>query len=324
MTMRTDYCGALRASDAGRTATLCGWVDRRREHGEHLAFIDVRDHTGITQCVVDGAHDLRSEYVVQVTGTVRVRPEGTVNANIPTGEVELGDCTVEVLSTAEPPPFPLDQRVQQTDEVVRLKHRYVDLRRERMQRNLRTRARVNSALRTSMERQGFVEIETPMLIASTPEGARDFIVPSRLQPGNFYALPQSPQLFKQLCMVGGFDRYYQIARCLRDEDLRADRQFEFTQLDLEASFVTQDEVRGFVGEAVAAAAEVVTGQRPTFGPDLTWEDAQERFGSDKPDVRFGMELVELTPLFAETGFNAFKAPCVKGLCLPGGAARSRS
>src|SRR5436305_14965510 len=181
MPMRTDYCGLLRASDTGRTVTLCGWVDRRREHGEHLAFIDVRDHTGITQCVVDGAHDLRSEYVVQVTGTVRIRPEGTANANIPTGEIELGDCSVDVLSTAEPPPFPLDERVQQTDEVTRLHHRYVDLRRDRMQRNLRLRAKINSALRRSMEAQGFVEIETPMLSPPPPQGAGDFFVPSGLR-----------------------------------------------------------------------------------------------------------------------------------------------
>src|SRR5436190_2175759 len=324
MPMRTDYCGLLRASDTGRTVTLCGWVDRRREHGEHLAFIDVRDHTGITQCVVDGAHDLRSEYVVKVEGTVRARPEGTVNANIPTGEIELGDCTVEVLSTAEPPPFPLDERVQQTDEVTRLRYRYVDLRRDRMQRNLRIRARVNSAIRASMEAQGFVEIETPMLVASTPEGARDFIVPSRLQPGNFYALPQSPQLFKQLCMVGGIDRYYQIARCLRDEDLRADRQLEFIQLDAEASFVTQDDVIRFITEAVAAATEAVTGERPADMPHMSWEEAAERFGSDKPDVRFGLELQELTDVFADTGFKAFQAPCVKGIRAPGMGDLTRS
>src|SRR3954453_14586691 len=313
MPMRTDYCGALRASDAGRTATLCGWVDRRREHGEHLAFVDVRDHTGVTQCVVDGAHDLRSEYVVKVSGTVRARPEGTVNANIPTGEIELGDCTVEVLSTAEPPPFPLDERVQQTDEVTRLRYRYVDLRRDRMQRNLRVRARVNSAVRAAMEAQGFVEIETPMLMASTPEGARDFIVPSRLQPGNFYALPQSPQLFKQLCMVGGIDRYYQIARCLRDEDLRADRQFEFMQLDAEASFVGQEDVLAFITEAVLDATEAAVGTRPGAIAEMTWLEAAERFGSDKPDVRFGMELVELTPVFQGTEFKAFQAPCIKGI-----------
>src|SRR3954470_16724323 len=317
MPMRTDYCGALRTSDAGRTVTLCGWVDRRREHGEHLAFVDVRDHTGVTQCVVDGAHDLRSEYVVKVSGTVRARPEGTVNANIPTGEIELGDCSVEVLSTAEPPPFPLDERVQQTDEVIRLRHRYVDLRRERMQRNLRLRARVNSAIRGGMERQGFVEIETPMLIASTPEGARDFVVPSRLQPGSFYALPQSPQLFKQLLMVGGVDRYYQLARCLRDEDLRADRQFEFTQLDAEASFVGQDDVIAFISTAVVAAIGAAGRSVPEEIPQMTWREAQDRFGSDKPDLRFGMELVELTDAVAGTEFRAFQAPAVKGIRVPG-------
>ena len=250
--LRTDYCGALGSADAGRTVALCGWVARRREHGEHLAFIDVRDHTGVVQCVVDGANDLRSEYVVRVTGTVRPRPAGTINANIATGEIEIGDCVVEVLSAAEAPPFPIRDDIE-ADESVRLRYRYLDMRRDRMQRNLRTRATINSAIRKAMERQGFVEIETPLLIASTPEGARDFVVPSRLQPGKFYVLPQSPQLFKQLCMVGGIDRYYQIARCARDEDLRADRQFEFTQLDAEASFTTQDEVHAFIAEAVLDA-----------------------------------------------------------------------
>src|SRR5690606_31994573 len=215
--MRTDRCGELRAGDAGRQVALCGWVHRRREHGEHLAFVDLRDHTGIVQCVVDGAHDLRSEYVVRVTGTVRRRPEGTENHAIPTGEVEVGDCQVEILSTAEPPPFPIDER-RDVDEVIRLRHRYVDLRTEHMQRNLRLRSTVNGARRRAMERQGSVAIETPMLIASTPEGARAFVVPSRQSQGEFYALPQSPQLFKQLCMVGGVNRYYQIARRIRDED----------------------------------------------------------------------------------------------------------
>ncbi len=321
--MRTDYCGELRADDVGREVAVCGWVARRREHGEHLAFVDVRDRTGIVQCVVDGAHDLRSEYVVRVTGAVRLRPEGTVNPNLPTGEVELGPCQVEVLNVAEPPPFPIDERTE-VDETVRLRHRYVDLRAERMQRNLRVRATVNSAIRRSMERQGFTEVETPMLIASTPEGARDFVVPSRLSPGSFYALPQSPQLFKQLCMVGGVDRYYQIARCLRDEDLRADRQFEFMQLDAEASFVGQSEVLAFISDAVAEATESVTGERPAAFPSITWHEARERFGSDKPDVRFGMELVELTAVFGETEFNAFKAPCVKGIRVPGGGSTTRN
>jgi len=323
VSMRTDHCGTLRAADIGREVAVCGWVARRREHGEHLAFIDLRDHTGLVQCVVDGAADLRSEYVVRITGTVRQRPDGTTNDNMPTGEIEIGDCSVEILNVAEPPPFQLNDRVE-VDEMVRLAHRYVDLRTERMQRNLRIRAKVNGSLRRAMDDQGFVEIETPMLIASTPEGARDFVVPSRLSPGSFYALPQSPQLFKQLCMVGGIDRYYQIARCLRDEDLRADRQFEFMQLDAEASFVSQEEVLAFISVAVSAAVEEVTGQKMGDVPRMTWQEAQERFGSDKPDIRFGMELLELTPNFAATEFNAFKADCVKGIVVDGGAEFTRS
>ena len=321
--MRSDHCGRLGAADIDRRVSVCGWVARRREHGEHLAFIDLRDHTGLIQCVVDGAHDLRSEFVVRITGVVRRRPDGTVNLNLATGEVELGECEVQILNVAEPPPFQLDQRVE-VDEMVRLAHRYVDLRTDRMQRNLRIRAKVNGALRRAMDDQGFVEIETPMLIASTPEGARDFVVPSRLSPGKFYALPQSPQLFKQLCMVGGIDRYYQIARCLRDEDLRADRQFEFMQLDAEASFVSQEEVLAFISEAVSAAVHEVTGGELGDVPRMTWHEAQERFGSDKPDTRFGMELLELTPVFASTEFNAFKAPCVKGIRVEGGAEFTRS
>jgi len=321
--MRSDHCGTLRSTDIGRRVSVCGWVARRREHGEHLAFIDLRDHTGLIQCVVDGAHDLRSEYVVRITGVVRSRPEGTRNDNLATGEVELGECEVEILNSAEPPPFQLDDRVE-VDEMVRLAHRYVDLRTDRMQRNLRVRAKVNGALRRAMDDQGFVEIETPMLIASTPEGARDFVVPSRLSPGSFYALPQSPQLFKQLCMVGGIDRYYQIARCLRDEDLRADRQFEFMQLDAEASFVSQEEVLAFISVAVAAAVREVTGEELGDVPRMTWHEARERFGSDKPDTRFGMELIELTPVFAATEFNAFKADCIKGLRVEGGAEFTRS
>lgn len=321
--MRSDHCGTLGPDDVGRRVALCGWVARRREHGEFLAFVDLRDHTGLVQCVVDGAAELRNEYVVRVVGTVRTRPEGTENPNLATGAVEVGDCEVEVLNTAEPPPFQLDERVE-VDEMVRLAHRYVDLRTDRMQRNLRLRARVNGALRAAMDAQGFVEVETPMLIASTPEGARDFVVPSRLSPGSFYALPQSPQLFKQLCMVGGVDRYYQIARCLRDEDLRADRQFEFMQLDAEASFVSQEEVLTFISAAVSAAVEAVTGEPVVDVPRLTWLEAQERFGSDKPDTRFGLELVELTEVFAATEFNAFKAPCVKGIRVPGAADTTRS
>jgi aspartyl-tRNA synthetase len=320
--MRTDRCGTLRPDDIGRQVAVCGWVARRREHGEHLAFVDLRDHTGVVQCVVDGSVDVRSEYVVRIVGTVRARPEGTDNANLATGHIELGECQVEVLNVAEPPPFQLDERVD-VDEMVRLAHRYVDLRTDRMQRNLRLRAKVNGALRRAMDDQGFVEVETPMLIASTPEGARDFVVPSRLSPGSFYALPQSPQLFKQLCMVGGIDRYYQIARCLRDEDLRADRQFEFMQLDAEASFASQEEVLKFISVAISAAVESVTGATVGEVPRITWLEAQERFGSDKPDTRFGMQLVELTELFADTDFNAFKAPCVKGIRVAGGGDTTR-
>ncbi len=319
MTLRTDWCGELRAGDAGREVAVCGWVGRRREHGEHLAFVDVRDRTGIVQCVVDGAHDLRSEYVVRVSGTVRIRPDGTANAAIATGEIEIGDCTVEVLSVAEPPAFPIDDRAD-VDEGTRLRYRYLDLRRPHMQRNLAIRAKVNSAIRAAMERQGFVEIETPLLVPSTPEGAREFLVPSRQAPGSFYALPQSPQLFKQLLMVGGVDRYYQLARCLRDEDFRADRQYEFTQLDAEASFVDEDDVVGFISEAVLDAAEAATGERPPSIERMTWHEAMDRFGVDKPDLRFGMELVDVGPKLAGTEFRAFAdAACIKGIRLPGGA-----
>jgi len=320
--LRTDYCGALRAADAGRTASVCGWLARRREHGEHLAFVDLRDHTGIVQCVVDGAHDLRAEHVLRVTGTVRLRPEGTVNPALPTGEVELGDCEVEVLATADPPPFSLDAR-SETDEAVRLRYRYLDLRTERMQRNLRLRAQVNSALRRAMERQGFVEVETPLLWTPTPEGAREFAIPSRLQRGSFYVLPQSPQIAKQLLMVGGIDRYYQIARCMRDEDLRADRQFEFTQLDIEASFVGEDEVLAFVSEAIIEATFAATGERPPEIVSMTWNEALDRFGTDKPDLRFQMELIDLAEAVAGTEFNAFKTACVRALCVKGAGDSTR-
>ncbi|HZQ88154.1 MAG TPA: aspartate--tRNA ligase [Acidimicrobiales bacterium] len=317
--LRTDYCGALRADDAGRRVSVCGWVAHRREHGEHLSFIDLRDYTGIVQCVVDGAVDARPEWVLRITGTVAARPEGTENPDLPTGAVELRDCDVEVLSKAEPPPFQLDSRVP-VDETTRLRYRYVDLRRDRMQRNLRLRARVNSAIRASMEAQGFLEIETPLLIASTPEGARDFLVPSRLQPGKFYALPQSPQILKQLCMVGGCDRYFQLARCLRDEDLRADRQFEFTQLDAEMSFAGQEDVLAAITAAVAAAATAATGEPVDEFATMTWQEAQERYGSDKPDTRFGMELVDVTHVFTSTEFKAFAgAETVKGIVVPGSA-----
>jgi aspartyl-tRNA synthetase len=322
MTLRTDYCGELRETDADRVVTLCGWIARVREHGEHLAFLDLRDRTGIVQCVVDGAHALRSEFVVMVSGTVRRRPEGAENPALPTGAVEVYDCKVEVLSEAGPPPFPISDRAS-ADEQLRFRYRYLDLRRERPQRNLMLRARIIAALRASMERHRFVEVETPLLWSTTPEGAREFLVPARRTPGTFYALPQSPQLAKQLLMVAGLDRYYQIARCARDEDLRADRQFEFTQLDLEASFADTEDVIGFVSEAVSDATEAATGRRPDEMVRISWHEAMDRYGTDKPDVRLGMELVELTGIFGATRFQAFQAPAVKGVNVRGGGETTR-
>ena len=327
--MRTDRAGDLRATDIGRHVVVCGWIDGRRDHGG-VAFFDVRDTAGLVQVVVDpespggvDAHKLRNEFVVRVEGEVRARPEGTVNHTLPTGDVEVAAATIEILNEAETPPFPVDDRAE-VDDVLRLRHRYVDLRRPKMQRNLQVRATLNAALRSSLAAQRFVEVETPMLIASTPEGARDFVVPSRLSPGEFYALPQSPQLFKQLLMVGGLDRYYQIARCLRDEDLRADRQFEFMQLDAEMSFADADDVMGVIGEAVLDATEAVTGTRPAAPARMTWQEGMARFGSDKPDVRFGLELVDLCEVFAATEFRAFQAEMVKGVRLPGQGAMSRA
>jgi aspartyl-tRNA synthetase len=309
-------CGELDIASVGQTVSLCGWVARRREHGEHLAFVDIRDHSGIMQCVVDNGVDVRSEYVIRVTGVVRARPDGTINSSLITGMVEIGDCVVEILNSAEPPPFPVDARADDVDEMIRLKYRYLDIRRERMQKNLRVRAQINSAIRKEMETNGFVEVETPFLMPSTPEGAREFLVPSRKEPGSFFALPQSPQLWKQLLMVAGVDRYYQIARCLRDEDLRADRQYEFMQLDAEMSFVSQDDVLENIGRAVVAAAIAVTGEAPPEIERITWHDAMNRFGIDKPDLRFAMELIELTSLFASTEFKAFAgASCIKGICV---------
>ena len=318
--MRTHQCGELRTEHIGQTVTIAGWVATRREHGEKLAFIDVRDHTGVTQAVVDNTVDVRGEYVVRITGTVAARPAENLNTKLATGGIELQDCVVEVLNVAEAPPFPITERADQVAENTRLQYRYLDIRRERMQRNLRLRAAVNSAIRTSMESQGFVEVETPMLVPSTPEGAREFIVPSRQQPGSFYALPQSPQLFKQLLMVAGIDRYYQLARCLRDEDLRADRQYEFMQLDAEMSFVTQEDVHTAIGAAVLAAAEAAG--KDTGGEiiKMTWHEAMNRFGVDKPDLRFAMELTELTEVFAATEFKAFAgAGTIKGINAAGKA-----
>ena len=321
--LRDLLCGSVNENHVGERVSVCGWVAKRREHGEHLAFLDLRDRSGVLQAVVEGSVDVRSEYVVRVTGTVTPRPEGTVNVRLATGAVELSDCQVEVLSLADVPPFQLDDRVD-IDEQVRLRYRYLDLRRDQMQRNLRLRAKVNAALRQAMDAQGFCEVETPLLWAPTPEGAREFVVPSRLHPSEFYVLPQSPQIAKQLLMVGGFDRYFQIARCLRDEDLRADRQFEFTQLDLEASFVTQDDIMGFVSEAVLDAAEVATGVRPGEIGRVTWAEALDRYGTDKPDLRFAMVLQDLSEVFANSNVKAFAAPTVKALRVVDGASFSRS
>ncbi|MEP6624956.1 MAG: aspartate--tRNA ligase [Acidimicrobiia bacterium] len=328
--MRSHEAATLRATDAGSVVTVAGWVAARRDHGG-VVFFDLRDASGILQVVVDPAqltdddvHHIGREWVLQIEGEVRLRPAGTVNPELPTGEVEVAAAALTVLNRAEPPPFPLSDRGDDVDEVLRLKHRYLDLRRPSMQRNLRLRSEVNAALRTSMTQQQFVEVETPMLIASTPEGARDFVVPSRMTAGAFYALPQSPQLFKQLLMVGGFDRYFQIARCLRDEDLRGNRQFEFMQYDMEMSFAGQADVMEVVTTAVSAAVETVTGAPLADIPSMTWTDAMERYGTDKPDTRFGMELTDLGDAIAGTEFKAFHAATVKGIRVPAGGDASRS
>jgi len=328
--MRTHEVGTLRWTDAGSEVTVAGWVAARRDHGGVL-FFDLRDASGLVQVVVDpdevtsaDVHHIGREWVLQIVGTVRPRPEGTVNPDLPTGDIEIGARSVVVLNRAEAPPFPLSDRGDDVDEVIRLRHRYLDLRRPSMQRNLRLRSTVNQAMRTAMTDQGFVEVETPMLIASTPEGARDFVVPSRLSPGDFYALPQSPQLFKQLLMVGGLDRYFQIARCLRDEDLRGNRQFEFMQYDMEMSFAGQADVIEVVTRALNAAVSAVTGAGLDEIPQMTWAEAMERFGSDKPDLRFGMELTDLGPAVAGTEFKAFHAAAVKGICVAGKGDASRS
>lgn len=321
--LRDLLCGSVNETHVGERVSVCGWVAKRREHGEHLAFLDVRDRSGVIQAVIEGSVDARSEYVVRVTGTVTPRPEGTLNDRLATGAVELSDCRVEILSIAEAPPFQLDDRVD-IDEQIRLKYRYLDLRREPMQANLRLRARVNAALRRAMDDQGFCEVETPLLWAPTPEGAREFVVPSRLNPGEFYVLPQSPQIAKQLLMVGGFDRYYQIARCMRDEDLRADRQFEFTQMDIEASFVNQDDVLRFVSRAVLDAAEMATGERPGEIGRISWSEALDTYGTDKPDLRFEMTLWDLSAVFENSEVKAFSAPTVKAMRVPEGASYSRA
>ncbi|HEU5333513.1 MAG TPA: aspartate--tRNA ligase [Actinocrinis sp.] len=325
--IRTREAGSLRASDAGSTVTLAGWVARRRDHGG-VTFLDLRDGSGIVQVVVrdsESVHDLRNEYCVAATGEVRERPEGNANPDLPTGEIEVVVDAVEVLSEAAALPFPTDERKSSNiNEEVRLKYRYLDLRRDDMAQNIRTRAKATKVIRDVMDELGFLDIETPYLTRSTPEGARDFLVPVRLQPGSWYALPQSPQLFKQLLMVGGMERYYQIARCFRDEDFRADRQPEFTQLDIEMSFADQEDVIE-VGEAVVTRVwkDVLGVEIPTPLPRLTHAEAMNRYGSDKPDLRFGQELVELTGYFAGTEFRVFQAPYVGAVVMPGGAGQTR-
>jgi len=325
--IRSHNAGALRKSDVGSKVSLAGWVARRRDHGG-VAFIDLRDASGAAQVVINDealAGSLRAEWCVLISGTVRLRPAGNENANIPTGEIEVVCEELTVLSEAAPLPFPVDSGDLSTiSEEVRLKYRYLDLRREEPARNLRLRSKVTSVIRTVMDSEDFLEIETPYLTRSTPEGARDFLVPVRLQPGSWYALPQSPQLFKQLLMVAGMERYYQIARCFRDEDFRADRQPEFTQLDIEMSFIDQEDIFA-VGEKVLSKVfkEVVNYSIPTPIPRMTYWEAMRRYGSDKPDLRFANELVDATEFFKETTFRVFQASYVGGVVMPGGAASPR-
>ncbi|WP_042404559.1 aspartate--tRNA ligase [Streptacidiphilus carbonis] len=325
--IRSHEAGTLRPEHAGTTVTLAGWVARRRDHGG-VAFIDLRDASGTVQVVVrdlEAVSELRSEWCVKVVGDVRVRPEGNANAEIPTGEIEVVVSELTVLSEAAPLPFQVaEYEPGSVNEEVRLRYRYLDLRREGPARALRLRSRATHLIRTVMEENGYLDIETPYLTRSTPEGARDFLVPVRLQPGHWYALPQSPQLFKQLLMVAGMERYYQIARCFRDEDFRADRQPEFTQLDVEASFVDQEDILE-LGEKVVARiwSEVHGYDVPTPLPRLTYADAMARYGSDKPDVRFGNELTDLTAYFAGTEFRVFQAPYVGAVVMPGGASQPR-
>ena len=325
--LRNHDAGSLRASHAGQVVTLAGWVARRRDHGG-VAFIDLRDGSGSVQVVIRDeklAGQLRAEWCLQITGEVALRPAGNENSNIPTGEIEIMGDDVVVLSESAPLPFPVDSgNESEISEEVRLRYRYLDLRREGPASNLRLRSRVTSAIRRAMEDLDFLEIETPYLTRSTPEGARDFLVPVRLQPGSWYALPQSPQLFKQLLMVAGMERYYQIARCFRDEDFRADRQPEFTQLDIEMSFIDQADILA-VAEKILVKVwkEAVGYDIPTPIRHMTYLDAMDKYGSDKPDLRFGLELVEVTEFFKETPFRVFQAPYVGAVVMPGGASTPR-
>ncbi len=335
--LKSHYCGELRREHAGQAVTLAGWVHRRRDHGG-LVFIDLRDSTGLVQVVFDpdeapeahrAVHDVRGEYVLLVRGEVAPRKQGTENPNLPTGEIELRARELEVLNPSRTSPFPINEETE-VEELLRLRYRYLDLRRERMARNLRVRHQVISYIRRFLSERGFVEIETPILTNSTPEGARDFLVPSRLQRGTFYALPQSPQQYKQLLMVAGFERYFQIARCLRDEDLRADRQTDFTQLDLEMSYASENDILDLFEELFTGLAREV---RPDLKivspfPRMAYAEAMRRFGSDKPDLRYGMELFDITDLAKTSEFAVFKnaaksGGAVEGICVAGGTEFSR-
>jgi aspartyl-tRNA synthetase len=324
--LRSHAAGSLRASDAGQTVTLAGWVSTRRDHGG-VIFIDLRDASGVSQVVFHDAdvlaqaHRLRAEFCIAVEGVVGIRPEGNANAEIPTGEIEVNATSLTVLGESAPLPFQLDE---QAGEEARLKYRYLDLRRHGGPGDaIRLRSKVNAAARSVLAAHDFVEIETPTLTRSTPEGARDFLVPARLRPGTFYALPQSPQLFKQLLMVAGMERYYQIARCYRDEDFRADRQPEFTQLDMEMSFVDADDVIAVSEEVLRAVWSTIGYDLPTPIARISYADAMRRFGSDKPDLRFAVELVECTEYFADTPFRVFQAPYVGAVVMEGGASQPR-
>ncbi|WP_025735940.1 aspartate--tRNA ligase [Mycobacterium genavense] len=323
--LRSYAAGSLRGRDAGQQVTLVGWVARRRDHGG-VIFIDLRDASGIAQVVfraadvLEQAHRLRAEFCVAVAGVVEIRPEGNANAEIPTGDVELNATTLTVLGECAPLPFQLDEPA---GEELRLKYRYLDLRRDGPAAAIRLRSKVNAAARSVLARHDFVEIETPTITRSTPEGARDFLVPARLHPGSFYALPQSPQLFKQLLMVAGMERYYQIARCYRDEDFRADRQPEFTQLDMEMSFVHVEDIIAISEEILGALWALIGYRIPTPIPRISYADAMRRYGSDKPDLRFGLELVECTEFLSDTTFRVFQAPYVGAVVMPGGASQPR-
>ncbi len=326
--IRTHTAGTLSAADVGITVTLAGWVARRRDHGG-VAFLDLRDGSGVVQVVVrdemlaaSEAHDLRNEYCIRVTGDIALRPEGNANPDLPTGEIEVVSAELEVLSTADPLPFQIDERVTVGEEI-RLKYRYLDLRRPGPTAALRLRSEVNRVARAVLAERDFVEIETPTMTRSTPEGARDFLVPARLRPGCWYALPQSPQLFKQLLMVAGLERYYQIARCYRDEDFRADRQPEFTQLDIEMSFVDQDDVIELSEKLITEVWALIGVEVATPIQRMRYAEALNRYGTDKPDLRLGLELVELTSYFAATPFRVFQADYVGAVVMPGGASQPR-